>query len=44
VLRPEFEAEGNAWLYEFRRHEAAHYAAMRSWENRSRHLYRVWQE
>jgi ubiquinone/menaquinone biosynthesis C-methylase UbiE len=42
ALRPEFEAEGNQWLYEFRRHEAAFYVTMHSWENRSRHLYRAW--
>lgn len=41
-LRPEFEDEGNMWLHEFRRHEAAYYVAMRSWEHRSRHLYRAW--
>jgi SAM-dependent methyltransferase len=41
-LRPEFEAEGNMWLHEFRRHEAAYYVTMHSWENRSRHLYRAW--
>jgi hypothetical protein len=41
-LRPEFEDEGNMWLHEFRRHEAAYYVTMRSWENRSRHLYRAW--
>jgi hypothetical protein len=43
-LRPEFEDEGNLWLHAFRRHEAAHCVTMRSWESRSRHLYRAWQE
>jgi ubiquinone/menaquinone biosynthesis C-methylase UbiE len=41
-LRPEFEDEGNMWLHEFRRHEAAYYVTMRSWENRSRHIYCAW--
>jgi SAM-dependent methyltransferase len=44
TLRPDFEAEGNTWLYDFRRHEAAHYVSLHSGEDRSRHLYRVWQD
>ena len=41
-LRTEFEDEGNMWLHEFRRHEAAYYVTMHSWQDRSRHLYRAW--